>query len=160
MSLKRLKSTYVINELGKISQGEIIKDLKCNKTCAVVVKYFDKERESMETRLLDLLNIYNSDINEGEGSTGNTFSNFLNEHQISIDNLIGFAGDGASNIMGPLNSVTSRLRNVAPGITILKCICHSVHLCTSQAAKTLPRACEDLGQGHIHIFLPQRKKET
>ena len=76
MSLKRLKSTYVINELGKISQGEIIKDLKCNKTCAVVVKYFDKERESMETRLLDLLNIYNSDINEGEGSTGNTFSIF------------------------------------------------------------------------------------
>ena len=26
----------------------------------------------------------------------------------------------------------------------MKCICHSAHLCTSQAAKTLPRRCEDL----------------
>ncbi|XP_064093748.1 uncharacterized protein LOC135206265 isoform X1 [Macrobrachium nipponense] len=46
--------------------------------------------------------------------------------------------------MGPHNSLVSRLKEAAPGITILKCACHSIHLCASNAVKTLPRHCEDL----------------
>ena len=63
---------------------------------------------------------------------------YLETNRISLENLIGFASDGASNITGIYNSVVSRLTVDAPGITVLKCICHSAHLCTSQAAKTLP----------------------
>lgn len=58
---------------------------------------------------------------------------YFEKHDIPLDNLIGFAADGASNIMGAHNSLTSRLREAAPGVTVFKCICHSIHLCASQA---------------------------
>ena len=45
---------------------------------------------------------------------------------------------------GGHNSVSSRLNKYFPGITIFKCICHSIHICASEAAKELPKHCEDL----------------
>lgn len=47
----------------------------------------------------------------------------FNEHDIPLENLIGFAADGASNIMGQHNSFVSRLRSAAPGITVMRCVC-------------------------------------
>lgn len=68
----------------------------------------------------------------------------LKHHSIPLDNFIGFAADGAANILGENNSLSSRLRASVPGLPIFKCICHSIHLCASEAAKCLPRHCEDV----------------
>lgn len=95
------------------------------------------------------------------GSTGEhlylMIVDYFKDHDIPLENLIGFASDGASNIMGAKNSLTSRLKIAAPNITIFHCICHSVHLCASQAAKTLLRMCEDLVR-NIYTYFNQSAK--
>ncbi|KAJ8929609.1 hypothetical protein NQ314_017686 [Rhamnusium bicolor] len=46
-------------------------------------------------------------------------------------NCIGFASDGTNSMMGVHNSLASRMRETIPHIFIMKCICHSFHLCAS-----------------------------
>ncbi|XP_066939776.1 zinc finger BED domain-containing protein 5-like [Macrobrachium rosenbergii] len=161
ITLKRSKSAYVMKALGNAAQQVVVESIKKNKfsmiidettdistskTCAVLVKYHDEVSKKIETRLLDLLNLYDPSNSDSEGSTGqhlfNLITKLLLDHQIPLENLIGFAADGASNIMGTRNSLTSRLRQEATGITIFKCACHSIHLCASRAAKTLPRKAD------------------
>lgn len=52
----------------------------------------------------------------------------------------------------------SRLRDTLPGITVFECICHSIHLCASEAAKTLPRNCEDLIRNVYTCFSHSAKR--
>ncbi|XP_066585587.1 SCAN domain-containing protein 3-like [Prorops nasuta] len=61
--------------------------------------------------------------------------------------------------MGSHNSVASRFRNDCPNITILKCICHTAHLCANYACKTLPRECEDLGRNIYNFFKLSSKRQ-
>lgn len=76
----------------------------------------------------------------------------FSDHSVPLTNIIGFATDGCNVMMGAHNSVSSRLRNDLPGIKIFKCICHSMHLCTSEACKQLPRRCEDLARNIYSIL--------
>nr|XP_027233033.1 uncharacterized protein LOC113824486 [Penaeus vannamei] len=59
---------------------------------------------------------------ENDGSSGvsvlNHITKTLNTYQIPLTNMVGFAADGPSNIMGAVNSVSSRLKAHMPGITI------------------------------------------
>lgn len=50
------------------------------------------------------------------------------------------------------NSVMSRLKAEIPHIFLLKCICHSFHLCASRACSKLPKAVEDANSGHIQLY--------
>ena len=56
--------------------------------------------------------------------------------------MVGFAADGASTMFsdGP-NCVSERLKKVIPNLYVMKCLCHSLALAVSYAAKVLP---EDL----------------
>ena len=81
---------------------------------------------------------------ELQGSLFDRMISLMKKLNIPLDNIIGFAADGASNIMGELNSLTSRLKIELPGISTLKCICHSIHMCSSEACKKLPRHCEEV----------------
>lgn len=184
--LKRTKATTIMKSVGAISQETVVNDMKENlfsvivdettdistcKTCAVVVKYYKKETSSIETKFLDLLNVYSSSPagdgaagqNERQGSTGENLYHILmkclNDHNIPVDNLVGFAADGANNIMGVRNSLVSRLREVAPGILVLKCVCHSIHICASQAANKLPRVCEDMIRAIYTYFAHSAKRK-
>lgn len=69
---------------------------------------------------------------------------FFNEKQIPyLENLIGFASDGANVMAGVNDSVMSRLKNDIPHIFLMKWICHSFALCASNACLKLPKAVED-----------------
>lgn len=83
----------------------------------------------------------------------------FNDNNIPVDNLVGFAADSASNIMGTHNSLVSRLRDVTPGVLVIKCVCHSVHLCASQAASKLPRICEDMIRAIYTYFAHSAKRK-
>lgn len=61
-------------------------------------------------------------------------------------NLIGFAADGANNMMGLHNSLASRLKEKCPNLFLLKCVCHSFHLCASYACEKLPSDVEQLAR--------------
>ncbi|KAF0726055.1 Uncharacterized protein FWK35_00025943 [Aphis craccivora] len=45
-----------------------------------------------------------------------------------------------------------------PGIFIIKCICHSIHLCCNEACKCLPRRCEDLARNICNFFSHNSKR--
>ncbi|XP_042237675.1 protein ZBED8-like isoform X2 [Homarus americanus] len=161
MNMKRTKCTEVVRTLGRCVTEDLVDKLRENKfsiivdkttdistmkAYSVLVRFWDSTTISIKSGLLELINVYGDELSTG--LTGKNLYNLimktLETHRIPHGNLIGFAADGASNIMGEHNSISSRLCITIPGITILKCICHSIHLCTSEAAKTLPRRCEDM----------------
>lgn len=171
-ALKRKKCTALLRQLGNFLGDRLASKLKDNifsviidettdcsleKACAVVVRYFDKARNVIQTAMLDILNAYEGQ--EGGSSREALFKKIihcLNSYGIP---LLGFAADGASNMMGAYNSVTSRLKQDMPGISILKCVSHSIHLCSSEAAKTLPRACENLVRNVYNFFAHSAKRK-
>ncbi|XP_064095595.1 uncharacterized protein LOC135207687 [Macrobrachium nipponense] len=161
LEMKRTKCTEIAKNLGTCMTNDLFEKLKSNlfsiiidestdvtasKFLTIIVKYFDFKNCTIKTRMLDLIDIYEGNA-ENVGSSGEVLFKKLIEileaHQIPLSNFIGFAADGASNVMGAFDSLSSRLKETLPGITIFKCICHSINLCSSEAAKTLPRQCED-----------------
>ncbi|CAB3223225.1 unnamed protein product [Arctia plantaginis] len=63
-------------------------------------------------------------------------------------------------MMGIRNSVSSRFRQSCPGIVIIKCICHSLHLCASDAAKEIPSECEQLARDVYNHFKSSSKRQS
>ena len=172
--LKRTKCTEIVKSLGNSVINDVVCKLRKNKfsviidettdistmkCCAVNVRFFDQEAGKVTTAMLDLFNVYE---NGDEGSTGENLYNMLmrclRSRDIPLDHSIGFAADGAANIMGNRNSLSSRLKENLPGITIMKCICHSLHLCASEAAKSLPCHCEDLIRNIYSFFSHSAKR--
>jgi hypothetical protein len=84
--------------------------------------------------------------------------NALKSENIPLENLVGFGSDGCNTMFGSQNSVVSRLKAHFSGIIVQKCVCHSLHLCASEAYKVLPRQCEDLAREVYNFFLKQFQK--
>lgn len=84
---------------------------------------------------------------------------FFDENNIPFfKNLIGFAADGASNMMGRHNSVSSRFLATNADIFILKCICHSFALCPSNACEKLPNFVEVTSRDIYNYFSNSPKR--
>lgn len=177
MNMRKTQCTELTRSLGNCITSELIQKLKqhkfsviidestdvsTTKCLTVLVKYYDPDTTLIHTGTLELIDMYDNN-KECIGSTGENLYELLihtfTSNQIPLDNLVGFAADGASNIMGEHNSLSSRLRDAMPGINIFKCICHSIHLCASEAAKTLPRHCEDLLRNIYTYFSHSAKRK-
>ena len=173
--MKRTKASEMAKKLGSAITEDLVDRLRKNpfsviidettdvsrtKVLTVVVKFYDMEDGYIKTKMLDLVDTYDWNNND-VGSSGESLYNMIietfNHHQIPHANFIGFAADTTSNMMGNSNSVASRLRQNFPGITIFKCICHSLHLCASEAARQLPRACEALIR-NVHNYFSHSAK--
>lgn len=65
---------------------------------------------------------------------------------LPINNLVGIGTDGASAMCGVNQSLFTELRNNVPlpHLILVKCICHSLHLCSSKASAVLPSSLEFL----------------
>lgn len=72
-------------------------------------------------------------------------------------NLIGFVADRANVMMGAHHSVASMLQSDIPGIFVMKCVCHSFHLCASHVCRTLPRGIEDMARDLFNYFLSPKQ---
>lgn len=84
---------------------------------------------------------------------------FFNLNKIPYKtNLIGFASDGANVMVGTKNSFSSRLISDIPHIFVMKCICHSFHLCASNACTMLPSAIEELTRNIYNYFSNSPKR--
>ena len=174
--MKRSKCTEMTHKLGNKIKEELAAKLRKNKfsviidestdtsktkCLSVIVKFLDSEDGYIKTRMLSLMDTY-GDEREQVGSSSLSIYNMLMEtlhnNNIPRENLVGFAADGTNSMMGNANSVASRLLKYFPGITIFKCICHSIHLCCSEAAKELPRPVEDLIRGIYSYFSISAKR--
>ncbi|KAB0789969.1 hypothetical protein PPYR_15745, partial [Photinus pyralis] len=115
--LKKVKFSIIIDEST---------DLSCSKHLVMVARYFYENRASRAE------DIYREIVR------------FFQEKNIPhLENLIGFACDGANVMVGAHHSVMSKLKRDIPHIFLFKCICHSFALCASNACLKLPRAVED-----------------
>nr|CAI5841217.1 unnamed protein product [Callosobruchus analis] len=84
---------------------------------------------------------------------------FFNNYKVPYkENCIGFASDGANNMMGQHNSLVSRLKEAIPNIFIIKCICHSFHLSASYACEKLPQEVEQLCRDIYNYFSNSPKR--
>lgn len=89
----------------------------------VVVRHVDEDKDVMKKVMLDL--VY---VSEGNGA-GSPVEGLCNKHIASLtlhnnplSYFIGAASDRAADMVGAVNSVSSRLRDSFPATSVLKCI--------------------------------------
>ncbi|XP_072381987.1 uncharacterized protein [Diabrotica undecimpunctata] len=141
--LRRKKFSLIIDEST---------DLSTTKHLCLVVRY--EKNYVIQDSFLSLIPLASADAN----TLFQAVLSFFAEHNIPYkDNLIGFASDGANVMMGSKHSFMTLLKNEIPEIFIMKCICHSYHLCASYACEKLPRFVEDLVRD-IHNYFSSSPK--
>ncbi|XP_050311331.1 E3 SUMO-protein ligase KIAA1586-like [Anthonomus grandis grandis] len=182
MQMGRTKCTGIIkNVLGKCCFEELVEELRYKrfsflidestdissvKNMCVCVRYFSSKCQKVVTRFFSLVQCF-SGKNADEANTGATAEVIYNKliavftsSGLPLENIIGFGSDGCNTMFGSKNSVVTRLELNFPGIVIQKCICHSLHLCASEACKVLPRHCEDLARNIFSFFKHSSKRQA
>lgn len=72
------------------------------------------------------------------------FLDFLVQSKLDVKNLIGIGTDGASNLCGKNKSLFTLLKEIVPDLQLIKCICHSLNICSAHACEELPSSLEFL----------------
>eukprot|EP00102_Acyrthosiphon_pisum_P027933 XP_016665143.1 PREDICTED: uncharacterized protein LOC107885896 [Acyrthosiphon pisum] len=174
IQLKRTKATNVIkNVISPFAKQLLAKKLMMSKFSVMIDEstdigcestwFHDDEEQRIVSRFWSLVQVYDKkNIDKiNEGATANNLFNAciqtFEEYKIPFTNIIGFGSDGCNSMFAVRNSVASRMENVFPGIFLMKCICHSLHLVRSEACKELPKRCEDLAR-QIHSYFSQSSK--
>ena len=113
-------------------------DIGLEKQLCMVIRYFSKKSKKIETTFLGLVSI------ESGTADGifNAIVEFLKSENIPFEKCIGLATDGCNAMCGRNNSVITKFREKLPRIVHIKCICHSIQLCSSYALKVMPRNVE------------------
>lgn len=179
--MKRMKATKIVtNVIGASHKDDIASQLRNTKfsiltddstdsshvkTACIVVRYYDQKAGRITSKFWDLSSVFPKGDAEAaeEGATGRRLYDLLmkafTERDIPLDNIIGFGCDGANVNLGDHNSIASRLKESCPGITVMKCICHSLHLAANIAAceTHMPRSCEDLAR-NVHNYVQHSAK--
>jgi len=84
-------------------------------------------------------------------------NSFLENNIPYKENMIGYASDGANNMVGVNNSLKTKLTNDIHNLFVMTCICHSFHLCASYACLMLPRYIEDFARD-VHNYINNSPK--
>nr|CAH7749980.1 unnamed protein product [Callosobruchus chinensis] len=148
VSLKRTKATAVVkNVLGQHEKERLVDILKKTKFSILT-----DDSTDISTCKATAIVVSDGNTKCDAETLYNLIINAFASHSIPPDNIIGFASDGCNVMMGSKNSVASRFRENFKGIIILKCICHPLHLCASEACKNLPRTPEDLARNIYNFF--------
>ena len=79
---------------------------------------------------------------------------------ISLNDIIGFAADATNVMFREHNSVASRLKEKALDIFLMRCICHSAHLCALHTCEKLPRTAEELLRDVYNYFSHSAKRQA
>eukprot|EP00117_Sycon_ciliatum_P018085 scpid100626/ scgid16838/ Zinc finger BED domain-containing protein 5; Transposon-derived Buster1 transposase-like protein len=120
----------------------------------IMVRYWDDAYEQAVTRFLSMP-VCN--IATGE-SLFQAIHKELQCHDIPWANVVGFCSDSASVMVGRRNSVLSRVKEVAPNVFSLGCICHLANLCAAAALKRLPVSVDDLLIDVFYYFKHSAKR--
>lgn len=183
IELKRTKITGVVkNVLGEGHKADLAHKLQNNqfsvmtdemtdvstvKTACVVVRYFDQDAQKICSIFWELYKVFKqtSDTDDTSIPTANAENLYralidsLTKRNIPLTNVIGFGSDGCNVMMGDNDSVKTRFIRDFPGIIITKCVCHSAHLCASEACKQLPESVEQLARDIYNFFKHSDKRQ-
>nr|XP_050051083.1 uncharacterized protein LOC126547226 [Dermacentor andersoni] len=169
LSCRRTKCAAIIkNVLGEESREELCELLRTQKFSLLVDESTDKatvKHLSLVARVMNadggIMDAFFDLVPVSDATASSLYTSLkavFSAAEIPYDkNLIGFAADGANVMMGAPHSVASLLQAEIPGLFIMKCVCHSFHLCASYACKTLPRGVEDLARDVFNYFLSPKQ---
>nr|CAI5851669.1 unnamed protein product [Callosobruchus analis] len=115
-------------------------DVSIHKYLGVCIKYFSIISGRLVTTSLGLWELENVDA---EGIVSCLF-NVLGKYRLKINNLQGLGTDNTSVMVGINNGVYKKLKEYCPNLLLVRCVCHSLQLAVSSAAKDLPRNLEFL----------------
>ena len=109
-------------------------DMFDKKYFAIIVRFWDECLGKAVTRFL-AMPVCN--IATGQ-SLFDALETELLSRSISWENVVGFASDSASVMVGPHNSVLSRVREKQSNVFSMACVCHLAALSANSGLKTLP----------------------
>lgn len=128
-------------------------DVSSRKCLAVVVRYFHKK---LETNFLALL-----EVPEATASIlFKAIMDLLAKFDIPVKNLVGYGADNASTMMGSTSGLKAKFKEVVPRIFVFGCICHSLALCSSHAAKLIPDSIENFCHDLYNHFAHSAKRKS
>lgn len=117
-------------------------DTSTSKCLAVVARVYDDREKMTKDLFLDMVFV-------ADGSAEGLYSSakqVLVKADVPVKNMIGFAADNASVMMGKKKGVQALFKRDNPSMLVTGCVCHSLHLCASAACLKLPSTVEDLAR--------------
>uniref|UniRef100_A0A0L8FRS5 HAT C-terminal dimerisation domain-containing protein n=1 Tax=Octopus bimaculoides TaxID=37653 RepID=A0A0L8FRS5_OCTBM len=84
----------------------------------------------------------------------------LTKEDVSMSNILGFASDNYSTLMGNKSGFQKLLINDIPIVFTTGCVCHSFAFCSSHAVKVLPSYLESFLKGLTSYFSRSSKRQN
>lgn len=166
----RTKTTAIIQAVtGRFQEENISKVLKNQKFSLMVDEVTDdtvKKHLAMiiRVRINNKINdIFYDMIEVKKGDAVNLYKIIVEAFQKRnvpyIQNMISFAADSASIMMGQHNSIAALFKKEIENLFVMKCTCHSFNSCANAACKKLPDTVENLARDVYYHFKmsPNRK---
>lgn len=117
-------------------------DVSVQKHLAICIRYSSSRQEGIITNFLGIVTLTDATAIV----LYKRLDAYLRSIKININNLVAIGTDGASAMCGVNHSLFTQLRDNVPlpNLMLVKCICHSLHLCSSKASEVLPSSLEFL----------------
>ncbi|XP_066587616.1 zinc finger protein 862-like [Prorops nasuta] len=125
-----------------LDESTDITDKKC---LSIVVQYFSTEMNNVITELFKIIELDATDCSAEKLFAA--FKNCFFQYGIPFENIVGFACDNASVMLGSRDSFLARLKEIVPRVILLNCICHTSAIVAKKACKELPQECFELMRG-------------
>ena len=106
-------------------------DISSEKLLAIVVRFFCAKEKRVKSQFLKLLEVAESDAD----TLVQALTSFFNKNQIPLSNIISYMSDTTNVTFGQQHSVVTLLKGITPHLYTMKCLCHSGHLCASDACE-------------------------
>lgn len=171
MTMKKTKASYVMQYgLAWEERQEIVEiwrenkfslmidestDISVTQILAVMVRFYDKKKFRVTDALLDIIEVEDA---SAEGLY-KVVKELFQSKNIPLTNIIGFASDNCSAMMGVHNGFQARLKEDVPSVYILGCVCHSFALCASHACIHLPSYLESFLKNVCCYFSRSSKRQ-
>ena len=115
-------------------------DVSTEKQLGICVAYFNEKTMEPVTRFFDMVSVEDSTANGLYGAIKNAFEG----KAIPVKNIVGYSSDTTNVMFGEHHSVVALLKKDAPHVWAVKCSCHMIHLCASDACLKMSTTLEDL----------------
>ena len=111
-------------------------DIATQKQLAIVVRFFCEQENKVKSQFFKIVEVTAADAT----TIVSAITVLLQKADVPIDNIVGYASDTTNVMFGQHHSVVSLLKERLPHLFVIKCLCHSAHLCASHAFEKLPRS--------------------
>ena len=170
VKLGKQKTTNIIRQVFGFQYVNMVKNLRNNmfsiiideatdrsskKQLAILATCFDVDDFKTEYFLLDMVECSNSSAR----CIYSTIKQAFNEHDIAMENIIGYSSNITNVIFGKNNSLVKLQTSEFPNVIAVKCSCHLIYLASSYAATKLPKSLEDLCRDIFAHFSRSAKRQ-